>query len=327
MKNKNNNDNYKPLIFVKEYIKYVEDWCISHNVTIDDFMRYDKPLNMLMSEYLNGDDLFSTSGQYISNILIASEIVYLWKDNKQLYSFEKDFTDLLINIPVENIKMNKELFKLLPYNTICIEFEDNEFGFVSVKYDSSFNMANVAFVIIDTWNPFTFPSLKTRNICIKFYDESKSVTDHIEDIKPAALKKKFEKLIHCMLYLIAQNSIVEENEYQKKIYKKRSKVKNTITEVRKWDCGIRRRKVYPKKPLNDEYVINEENDESVKETTIRKKMRYCMVKAHYQHYHVGPGRKETILKLKLPYEKGIKYEDCPIVINEMVIEKEVTNYD
>lgn len=316
MKNKNNNDNYKPLIFVKEYMKYLEDWCISHNITVDDFYFNHKLNDMFTTEHYDIHNPNDTSN-YEMNYVIAK----LWKDNKQVYSFDKEFTDLLINIPVENIKMNKELFKLLPYKTICIEFEDNEFGFVAVSDNTYNGMTHVEFIIINAWNPFAFPSLQTKDFIVYFDDESKSVEDNIKNIKPITLKKKFEKLIHCMLYLIAQNSIVEENEYQKKIYKKRSKVKNTITEVRKWDCGIRRRKVYPKKPLNDESVINEDNDESVKETTIRKKMRYCMVKAHYQHYHVGPGRKETILKLKLPYEKGIKYEDCPIVINEMVIEK------
>ena len=109
------------------------------------------------------------------------------------------------------------------------------------------------------------------------------------------------RILQLILYICSINKDVNENEEQKKIYRKSNgSPKDVFREVRKWDVGYRigntiRQYQHSSKSVSD--VSSSDNQSSEKKSTAK---RPHSRKGHYHHFWVG-SKKDNSRKLVLKW--------------------------
>ena len=260
-------------------------------------------------------DIESYAKVYNENIDTGIELstVYAilnWRKNKQVYSFEQEFMDVLVKTPLD-FSLEPAILDSLPYQTFAIEIGD-KYSIVNVVKAYSYgkevraltvsSLDNVNFMqayttIITVGGEHTIDQL--LHTCLKSYDES---SEGISQITEA---------VQATLYLAAENAKIVENAHQKTIYKKPnpgSRIKDRYAEIQKWDCGVRVNEFRPKPSLLDAA------DVGCKETiSTGKTQAPCWRRAHWQTYWTGKGRTIPKLNWKQPYRT---HEDEPIPVTK-----------
>lgn len=233
-----------------------------------------------------------------------------WAKMKKVYCPDEDFVKSLID--TENVKIYPHTFKHLPYPFIYIDLSYCEsiqvmgiFLKVEVSEDDPIRLY---FSTIEkngrvTGSIHTLP--KERIIQDKDYgyykverEDCHSDADHLNPKTKSFEKYELDDTVSAnilffiyqfLLYISTPEADIEENEFSKKHFKESQIHKNRIAAVQKWDVGVRYgNKFRRKKAIEEELLCHREITKSTKRPHVR-----C---AHWQHYRVGVGRNNLILK-------------------------------
>ena len=239
-----------------------------------------------------------------------------WIKSKQVYSFSKEFCDMLYDM--DDFEIDANLFDYLPFNAFYLEIPNRaDIHGVLAKYTPQ----KQTLMYTVCYNNFA----KRENIVsgeidfgiIKSYH---NILDELEGVE--VLEEEREKLdeylrvialvLQSMMYLCSTNSDVEENPEQKKIYKPSTTVRNKFSELRKWDVGYRVVREHAKAKKDAEEEAEEE--EAKEKTGERKRPRMHWRKAHWHTYLCGKGKTERRVKFVAPVlVNEMKDDELPVV--------------
>lgn len=255
------------------------------------------------------------------DITIVSIIMSDWAKSKQVYVFSKDFYDILSGM--DEFQIDMSVFKYLPFPAFYLEIENHKnVEGVLVKYKE--DTAELAYCIVyklyseETAYHINTTFLDTEDEASfkKFFDTQISLVEDLPagcEAQIADLKEMTIFILQACMYLCANNADIEENEFQKKIYKPTSRIRNRFSEIRKWDVGMRVVKEY--KRANEQNV--KEDDESQKAPNKeRQRPRQHWRRAHWHTYWVGEGRTKKELKFIAPILVNDIDDELPVVKHE-----------
>lgn len=163
--------------------------------------------------------------------------VIQWRKNKQVYSFERDFMDILLETPLD-FELGKDMLNTLPYNTFAVEVDDR---YSIVNYLSG--PGNLGALVISSIDPDNdneaWVAVLTFNEGMTVEEMVSSHSDSMPDAENG--RSRIREAVQAVLYLSAENRKVTENPKQRSTYKKpsvTSKPKDCYSEIQKWDCGF-----------------------------------------------------------------------------------------
>ena len=242
--------------------------------------------------------------------------VSMWEQNKQVFKFDKDFTNELIR--TENLVLSKDVFKYLPYKSFYVDISDNrelckeilgEGFFVTVRLDNE--MWNVHLCKITDKLYFndvlSFPN--TDGICdvketkneVDIHEIVRKDGKNVMNFRTNAIDyKKYQVIVFQILtYLASTEPDVKESEETKYTYKRpdaSAVPKNKFSEIQKWDVGVRFGSAYRKwkKEKQEAHSHNTENRQSETAKHVRPHTR----KAHWQSYWYGKKGEERVRRPK-----------------------------
>ena len=241
--------------------------------------------------------------------LMSSYSISLWGETKQVYTVDDDFILLLAD--TDNVKIPVNITEMLPYLNFCIDLTQNkvfptvDVVYVCIKKDEHGNL-----ILVYTRCDGDYRTTSSRALsaeCVKdgYYEVVEDFLKWSETKENWGDKLDMSVFVpfiyQLMLYLCAINKDMLENSVTKKTYKPSNKKKNIkFTDVQKWDVGYRVGNAYRlgKKRESYEYAEedkNVENSHVEKISSYRPKRPHCR-RAHWQRYHVGVGRTETVIK-------------------------------
>ena len=244
---------------------------------------------------------------------IATVIASHWRKCKQVFTFSKDFYEMLLDM--DDFEIGWSLFDYLPYEAFYLELADHEsVDGILVKYTKA-PTRSILYTICGK------PG-KTQTINSGIVDPRES----------ASYKKFFEREVYCSkadmnhphvvmvkqtlafvlqacMYLCAKNADIEENPLQKTIYRKpTTTIKDKFSEIQKWDVGIRVVREH-KAAANGTREVAEISGE-------RRRPRQHWRKAHWHTYWVGKGRTRKELKFIAPVLVNDTDDDTPVVVHQ-----------
>lgn len=338
-------DNWKEYVDVDEIIN-IKSEDMLHYLYSDNFMnpdykgKFGKYTTFL---YYAGRIMFpeskSVSKEWFEMFLMFS-VVDIWKRNKQVVKCDDDFIDALAK--TDGFKIPVDLLKRLPFTTFCIDmleneyFKDHEYLYVDVRAtgDKEISISTIRIVKDEI---FFAASLKlsegdiVEENGISYYrynrtdliDERESLPLNVNvreqygdlSIDNSQFTDFYSFLLQLLTYMCAANRDFKENEITKKTYKKPATIKNKFSEIQKWDVGVVIGKTIraQKEKIKRECIHREHIGDA--EPKARKATRPHYRNAHWQHYHVGVGRQETIIKWKEPCFVNGTAEDVPVTIH------------
>lgn len=259
-----------------------------------------------------------------------------WKKNKQVLTCTDDFIECLSL--TEELKIPENIVEILPFDTFCLDLTKN-------KYFTDIDYAYVAFRksisgylqvhIIRILNDKIFFSLyilfeKEEIKCengVSYYEYKKqdipkqdTITVAMDAISTAGKKEvnneKFSEMcifiIQLALYISAANKDMSQSSRTKNTYrpKKDKKIKNKFSEIQEWNVGYIVGKTYSvrKEEAKAKYASGYSLTEK------RRSPMPHVRKGHFQMYHVGKGRTETVIKWLEPiFVGGGMNESLPVV--------------
>lgn len=283
------------------------------------------------------DEQFRTD---VKDFLLIQPVLNIWKKNKQVYKFDKEFAKILIG--TEKLKLYKDILEHLPFSTFYIDLSElqipNVYGqFVSVyrNYDED-TFTIIVYVLAEADN--TGLLLYSHYSTVHFQDDSFDVekpenlkysnrylTNSEEDfmnntmVKTNASLDEIDRIslsmlaLQFLMYIGSHEPDIEESLISKQTYKPPvSKPKNSFKEVRTWDVGVKYGNTIRiiQKEIKRKSTSFIKNDETQKRKGPKPHMR-C---AHWQRYHVGEGRTQTIVKW-IPPVMVLGTEEMPITIH------------
>ena len=242
-------------------------------------------------------------------LLITKE----WIHSKQVYSFSREFLDILCDM--DDYELNPDLFNFLPFSSFYIEIpEDNRFHGVLIRYSQEEKMIYYCichkklFGLYGGCNAFAL-DLKQFN---RFSDFARINNDVANDRKKREIYESTKGLL-CMvfqicMYLCSENADIDENEEQKRIYKPSIKVKNRYSEIRKWDVGFRVMREHNKTKSDAE------KEWQCKYSGLRQRPRMHWRKAHWHTYWCGKERNIRRVKFIAPIlVNSVADDELPVV--------------
>lgn len=265
----------------------------------------------------------------------------LWKENKQVYKIDDDFIHELVM--TDNIHIPIDIIEQLPYQTFCIDmtennyFEDIDEIFIHIRKTPNGIILYIFRIlgeiswqleivfdehVIETKGGFSYYTYN-RNLIPEvpeYLEVSKDIEKKYEGMTVS--NKNFDDfcifIVQLLLYLCATNADIQENPITKTTYKKpKAKYKNKFSEIHQWDVGVRIGNTIRKNKVSRNSNKEKKEVDISQETTERKAVSPHCRRAHWQHYHVGPGRKQTILKwIGITFVNGTK-EDIPVTIHKV----------
>lgn len=303
------------------------DFCLS-----DDFLwpEYTGPLRYVNSCFIKSTPIIMKSlygmseEEMIQNsvtvitelrdIMLCNIFIERWAQNKLSYRPDGDFLDALAGS--KKLKLNKNIFDHLPAKCFYLDLTDLEgcgsiHGMFINVLPKETKVDVVMYLLTDELTLFSYYgggrydedenlSINFDEMTAKGYEVSKMDgmkyevnTDNLDD---AYRDRKFMAIIGMQMiaYLSSKKPDIEENEVSKKTYRPRKngvKPKNKFSEVQSYDVGIRFGSAFRK-----EKVSRGINDYTSTLMSGRKSPIPHFRSAHWQHFHVGTGRKNVILK-------------------------------
>lgn len=325
------NVKYPPLQIVQytePLVRQIEQWrienpspqvereiCQATNFTSDFVMRKHygkrgKPMNAQAVAKLEYE---------IYDCTIAALIATTWKYNKQVYRFSREFYDMLQE--VGDFKIGWSLFEYLPYKSFYLEVEDHEkIEGVMVRYMPGGKQDSAALI-------FTICSKtdsSNRNISAvaspeKYDDYERYFRREVFRNKAnlaaeqvVLMKEVLAFVFQACMYLCAKNVQLEENSEQKRIYKPSKAIHNKLSEVQKWDVGMRITRDL--KAVKSQRVDN--TPKVAGSITGRKRPRQHWRKAHWHSFWVGPrSNRRKVVHFIAPILVNDIGDDIPVVIH------------
>jgi hypothetical protein len=276
------------------------------------FIMFDKDINKIYFPMYSMMQFEERSTEW-KDVISTSMAVNLWSKYKMVYKIDNDFFHEIKQ--TEDLVTTKDTFENLPFNCFYIDLSE-------VKNISDFTGAWI-YVTKDKNNGFfginIYMIAQNQDTFYTYYawynfNEKPEVKWNVKDLPESEFTQRsftedgdmlFDETIirkdydprndiviaifQIMSFIAIDASDVSESLTTKKTYSAPSKdkeVKNTFSEVRMWDVGIRYGKAIKvakqqfKKNLRKYNVSNKE----------RKPMRPHIRRAHWQRYHTGKGR-------------------------------------
>lgn len=258
-----------------------------------------------------------------------------WRQYKQIYSFDADFANVLMESATEEL-IPCDVLKSVPYPAFYIHINgknnlgDNASGFfaafdiigedlllnlMEINNDDNRTITSVPIFLKDGMSlQDSFKEI--RRLC-KGYDNEVASKRGIQILSDFA-----SKALQLILYICAVNADICENPEQKSYYRKPSNAslsKDIAREVRKWDVGYRIgnviRKVDHSKDNDDDATIIDYNPNH-KHTPKRPHVR----RGHFHHFWKGSkilGTREIVLKWIPPTFINANLDELPAVITDV----------
>lgn len=208
--------------------------------------------------------------------LIQMYHFYYWSKSKEIYDFDPDFAEELMQTELNQIPY--ELFKRLPYDTFAINI-GNDYMIVHKCFDRNHIESDYLFISkMDSdekyMHVFGYPISEQ-------YDTVEKLKSICADPKQATDAVKYMNLI---LYLASEKADIEPNPEQKTITKRSSsKIRNVYREIRKWDVGVRFGSMFRK---TNHTSIRQASNNAL--SHIGSAKRPHIRRAHWHSYWTGP---------------------------------------
>ena len=302
------------------------------------------PLQVFMeiTKFLNRDKF----NDDIAYDAVAMFHTYNWRLHKQIYSFDSEFADVLVQTDSSDI--DTSVFENLPYNSFyvdipngCICYDSN--GEVLCTVSGFFCSRNVSmrsatddlldcimlYFVTDQNHVIACPLKVKQGVTVKestdsymetLYYATNDLTDVDESYHEVTKMVPYllNNATQLILYLCSMNMDITENPEQKKIYRapsKTSKPQDKLSEVRKWDVGYRIGQVIRKTKQTE----SENTTTSVCHKSSAK--RPHSRRGHFHHFWVGKrdsAERKLIVKWVAPMYINMKFdEEMPTVINKV----------
>ncbi len=248
------------------------------------------------------------------NDLSAVLTVNLWAKNKQVFKFDKDFTDELL--ATENVKFIKDLFDHLPFETFYIDYSDNkdlvdkfhgEGVFIRLSKNSEYYVVHATKVTRELFFSDAIFIKNEDTSAMVFTDspsETKVITPRGEEsvFVDRTLYERF--LTQALTYLSSAEQDIRENETTKRTYRKpeANNIKNKFSEIRMQDVGIRFGTAF--RTWTKKKAERDENSGSNHHTGAKQRPHFR--RAHWHTYLYGKGKTER---------KVVWQHECAINMN------------
>lgn len=271
------------------------------------------------------------------DIISTSMVLNLWSKYKMVYKIDNNFFHEIKQ--TENLVTSKDTFYNLPFDCFYIDLADvkdiSDFTGVWVYIKKNGNVVGVNIYMISQ-NQDTFYTYYAR---YNFENESEVRWSSKELPASEYVKRSFveedDRLIdqtiirqdydprndivvaifQIMSFIAVDASDVSENPTTKKTYSKSKEVKNTFSEVRMWDVGVRYGKAI--KIAKQQYKRNLNRKHSDTCSKERKPMRPHVRRAHWQRYHIGKGRQNIKEMWIAPVYVCGDGKEIPVTIREI----------
>ncbi len=245
---------------------------------------------------------------------IATVIASYWQKCKQVYTFSREFYEMLLDM--EDFEIGWSLYDYLPYETFYLELDGHEaIEGILVKYTKS-PTRSILYTICGKQgkahriNSGIVDPRQTGSYKTFFETEVYASNANMNAPEVVLVKQVLAFVLQACMYLCAKNADIEENPLQKKIYRPSTNVKNKFSEIRKWDVGV--------------HVIREHNATKNASTpkptdgeSTRRRPRQHWRKAHWHTYWVGPKGSQRMMKQFIaPILVNDNNDDTPVVIHQ-----------
>lgn len=238
----------------------------------------------------------------VRDILAFPMILHDWSMMKQVYRLDEDFAKVLLE--TENLELTRHMIEHLPYHSFFVDLEKcPEFNPIKGMYVYvTSTPAEARFAVISITDDvfYSFYSggkylpngtLNTDDImnrhALPYMNEDGTV---VNNSGVSRLRASIFTL-QLLAYLTSKEPDVEEDAVTKKTYKRRLKVRNTFSEIRMENVGVR---VGTKLRVLSKAEKNAHKDDDVHTMTVhthdRKPTRPHVRRAHWSHYWTGVGR-------------------------------------
>lgn len=300
------------------------------------FIISDKMINRLYFPMFKMNQIEERKTEW-KDIISTSMVVEMWSKFKMVYKIDNDFFHEIKQ--TENLVVTKDTFYKLPYDCFYIDFADvkgiSDFTgawiYVKKKGDTiGINIYMIAqnqdtFYTHYTWCDFG----ETKEIewsakdlpKSEFSQRSLSLEDNILN-EQTIIRKDYDPrhdiviaIFQIMSFLAVDASDVSESPTTKKTYVPTKEVKNTFSEVRIWDVGVRYGKAI--KIAKQQYKRNYKKHNMSDSNKTRKPVRPHVRRAHWQRYHVGKGRQNIKEMWIAPIYVCGDGKEIPVTIREI----------
>ena len=244
-----------------------------------------------------------------------------WRQNKSVYKFDEDMEQILFAQAEDSIQVPASIFNRMPYSCIYIETKTLPMHgfFVHREYDVNTKDEELRLVIVKSDGsaygiPMHILEGKTVSQCMgETYSRVKSngidlPADGMQDVT-----NQIAKLLQLVIYVCAENADMTENPVQAKIYRRDKTVKDAFREIRQWDVGY---KIGSLARASRASASSQNPSTSGSGSSKRPHPR----RGHWSHYHVGPGRTETIVKWIAPTfvnAEKVDVDNMPVTITKI----------
>ena len=239
----------------------------------------------------NKDTSYEEAIQFSYCNIMEHYITELWNRTKQMYEIDKQFAEDLFQTEADLIPF--EAFAHLPYNTFCIDYDFSVHGMrceglvVDVYIDGKI-VAVTAVGVFDGGKHGLFTNeydFRKGMMCKVNEDPDKKNRDPVPMPEVNAIWNIICQL--CMFLSQPKPDDVVKAKPSSNHGKKKQKVKD----VSKWEVGFRygqaiKNMVKPKTESTTTHLTGKTH--ASPKPHVRK--------AHWQHYHVGKGRKQIVTK-------------------------------
>ena len=271
----------------------------------------------------------------------TSELFQLaaWRQYKQIYAFDADLADILMESATDEI-CPYDLLGNLPFPSFYIEFDRSvDFGSIGDDIIGVFTAFDVlggqdlmmSFLAVHTDNslssvPMHIDPKMTIKESIKEISRLYNMTDEytsgkVPEIQSNKLSDFAQRAFQLVMYICAANADMSENAKQKEYMRRpahKSQEKDIAREIQKWDVGYRIGQVIRMHGSGAEAS----QDESAKEQKHIKssRKRPHARRGHFHHYWTGSRDNRTlILKWNAPTFIHAKIgDDLPATICKVV---------
>lgn len=287
-------------------------------------------LGVLNKSSYNSTKTFITD---VKDFLTLQPMLNLWAANKQVFKFDKSFTEALFN--TDKLKIYEDILEHIPYNVFYIDLSASciknvEGIFVHVyKNDGFYYICNYVLtsqlVVFSHYIYLNFALSEKDYIEIKkpnnvFYDNSfvycGENEKEIRNVDYSDLNRvQLSMLVYqFLMYLGSKEPDIDESPISKSTYKPGTVIKNSFKEVRTWDVGIRYGKAFN---IIKKQIEKENSSDSGQSSKSRKAPRPHMRCAHWQRFHTGVGRVNTELKWIPPVFVLGSGSEIPLTIHKV----------
>lgn len=265
--------------------------------------------------------------------------LYSWRRYKEIYSFDSDFAELLMESADSNLTIPVMALLRTPYPSFYVQIVGNSslgfkgffcnFDYMRTADGEEVNLAINFLAIADEYT-LAIPLYIKENFTIEdSVHELRTILSDVEliDDKNANYETSLSagadfisKAIQLVLYICAANAEISENPKQKAITRKptnNTQPKDALREVRKWDVGYRIGKTIRAASSDVTKTIEHSMTKNHKSSHKRPHMR----RGHFHRYWIGSesdGSKALILKWVAPMFINLMMDDdMPAVITKV----------